>query len=95
MSIKFSDSLQELIKEYDLTEAAQNDWIYFDILRGCYGLTQSGQLYNDLMCTKVEKAGYYKAATTPGLWIHKFPASELIASDVVRELDAHILGLLH
>ena len=36
--IKLSDTPQELIEEYELTEAAQNGWIYFDILCGCYGL---------------------------------------------------------
>ena len=38
--IKFSDIPQELIEEYKLSEAAQNGWIYFEILRGCYGLAQ-------------------------------------------------------
>ena len=37
--IKLLDIPQEFIDEYNLTEAAQNGWIYFEILRGCYGLT--------------------------------------------------------
>ena len=65
--IKLSDIPQELIEEYDLTQAVQNGWIYFDILRGCYGLPQSGGLVNDLLRTRLEKAGYCKSATTPGL----------------------------
>ena len=69
--IKFSDIPQEFIKEYDLSKAAQNGWIYFDIPRGFYGLPQSGQLANDLLRTRLEKAVYYEAATTPGLWSHK------------------------
>ena len=36
--IKLSDIPQEFIEEYDLTKAAQNGWIYFEILCGCYGL---------------------------------------------------------
>ena len=40
--IKFSDIPQEFIEEYDLSKTAQNGWIYFEILRGCYGLPQSG-----------------------------------------------------
>ena len=39
--IKFLDIPQEFIEEYDLSEAAQNGWIYFEILCGCYGLPQS------------------------------------------------------
>ena len=70
--IKLSDISQELIEEYDLSEADQHVWIYFEILRGCYGLPQSGRLANDLLCTRLEKDDYYEAATTPGLWYHKW-----------------------
>ena len=65
--IKFSDIPQEFIEEYDLSEAAQNGWIYFEILRSCYGLLQSGRLANDLLRTRIEKAGYYEASTPPSL----------------------------
>ena len=40
--IKFSDIPQEFIEEYDLSKALKNGWIYFEILRGGYGLPQSG-----------------------------------------------------
>ena len=66
--IKFSGIPQEFIEEYDLSKADQNGWIYFEILRGCYSLPQSGRLANDLLRTRLEKADYYEAATTPGLW---------------------------
>ena len=69
--IKFSDIPQEFIEKYELSKAAQNGWIYFEILRGCYGLPQSFRLANDLLRTRLKKAGYYEAATTPGLWCHK------------------------
>ena len=45
---------------------------HFDILRACYSLPQSGRLANDLLRIRLEKAGYYEAATTPGLWSHKW-----------------------
>ena len=70
--INISDIPQEFIEEYDLTQAVQNGWIYFEILRGFYVLQQSGRLTNDLLCTRLEKAGYYESATTPGLWSHKW-----------------------
>ena len=70
--IKFSDIPQEFIEEYNLSKASQNGWIYFEILRGCYGLPQSGQLANDLLRTRLEKTGYNEAATTLGLWCHKW-----------------------
>ena len=65
--IKLSDIPQEFIEGYDRTQAVQNGWIYFEILHGCYGLPQSGQLANDLLRTRIDKTGYYEAATTPGL----------------------------
>ena len=54
--IKLSDIPQESIDEYDLSEADQHGWIYFEILRGCYGLPQSGRLANDLLRIRLEKA---------------------------------------
>jgi hypothetical protein len=44
-----------------------NGWIYFEIQCGCYGLPQAGILANNLLCGCLEKEGYYKAATKPGL----------------------------
>ena len=76
--IKLSDIPQEFIKEYDLTEAAKNSWIYFEILRGCYGLPQSVRLANDLLRTRLEKAGYYEAATTSVLWSHKWSPIQFV-----------------
>ena len=70
--IKFSDIPQEFIEEYDLSEAAQNGRMYFEILRGCYDLPQFVRLANDLLCPCLNKAGFYEAATTPGLWCHKW-----------------------
>ena len=66
--LKLSDIPQEFIEGYNLSEVAQNGWIYFEILCECYSLPQSGQLANDVLRTRLEKADYYEAATTPGLW---------------------------
>ena len=72
MRIKLSDIPQKFIDEYNLTQMVQKGWIYFDILCGCYGLPHSGKLANKLLRTQLEKAGYYEAATTPGIWRHKW-----------------------
>ena len=45
-----------------------NRWIYFEIVRGCYGLPQSGMLANNLLHTRLNKNGYFEATTTPGIW---------------------------
>ena len=56
--IKLSDIPQEFIEEYNITQLVQNRWIYFEILRGCYGLPQSGRLANEFLHTRLKKAGY-------------------------------------
>ena len=70
--IKISDIPQEFIEEYDLTQAVQYGWIYFEILSGCHGLPQSGRLGNDLLRTRLDKAAYYEDTTTPSLGSHKW-----------------------
>ena len=99
--IKLSDIPQEFIEEYDPTQSVQNGWIYFEILRGCYGLPQSGRLANDLLHTRLEKEGYYEAATTLGLWIHKWRPIQffLLVDDfgieyVGKQYALHILKTL-
>ena len=91
--IKLSDIPQEFIEEYNLTQSVQNGWIYFEILRGCYGLPQSGRLANDLLRTRLEKAGYYKAATTPGLWSHKWRPIQFVL--IVDDLGIEYIGKQH
>ena len=91
--IKFSDIPQEFIEKYDLTKAAQNGWIYFEILRGCYGLPQSGRLANYPLCTRLEKAGYYEASTTPDLWSHKWRPVQFVL--LVDDFGIEYLGKYH
>ena len=47
-----------------------NGWVYFEIVRGCYGLPKIRKLSNDLLHKRINKEGYFEAATTPGLWKH-------------------------
>ena len=70
MRVKLTDIPQEFVDEYNLLAAQHNGWVYFEVIRGCYGLKQTGKFDNDLFRTHLEKAGYYEAATTPGLWKH-------------------------
>ena len=62
--IKILDIQAEFIEEYNLTGKDRDGWIYFEICQGCYGLPQAGILANNLLCTRLEAGGYYKAATT-------------------------------
>ena len=91
--IKLSDIPPEFKEEYNLTQSVQNGWIYFEILRGCYGLPQSGRITNDLLRTHLEKAGYYEAATTLGIWSHKWCPIQFVL--IVDELGIKYLGKQH
>ena len=68
--IKTSDILSDFIEEYNLQNFAHNGWVYFEIIRGCYGVPQGGKLANNLLRTILKKSGYFEAATTPGIWRH-------------------------
>ena len=99
--IKLSDIRPEFIEECNPTQSVQNGWVYFEILRGCYGLPQSGRLANDLLRTPIEKAGYYEAATTLGPWSHKWRPIQfdLILDDfgikyVGKQHALHLLKIL-
>ena len=68
VEIKLSDIPDKLISQYNLLKFVDHDWIYFEIRRGIYGLLQSRILANKLLKTRLNTAGYYHAATSPGLW---------------------------
>jgi hypothetical protein len=70
-----------------------NGWIYFEILRGCYGLPQAGILANDLLCGCLEKEGYYEAATTPGLWKHTWRLIQFCL--IVDDFGVEYVGIEH
>ena len=65
--IKIEDITQEFIHEYKLIPMVHNVWVYFEFVRGCYGLPQSVMLDNNLLRTRLNKKGYFEATTTPGL----------------------------
>ena len=91
--IKILDIPQEFIEGYDITQAVQNWWIYFEILRGCYGLPQSGRLANDLLRTRLEQAGYYESSTTPNLWRHKWRPIQFVL--IIDDFGIKCVGKQH
>ena len=97
--IKLSDIPQEFIDEYNLTEYEHNNWIYFEIHNGVYGLKQAGKLANDLLTECLSQHGYYQCATTPGLWRHKWrPITFILIVDDfgIKYVDKrHAEHLLH
>ena len=71
-SIKLSVIPQEIIDEYNLLDYEHSRWIYFEIVRGCYGFPQYGRLANDLLCKRLNKGSYFEASTMTGLWRQKW-----------------------
>ncbi len=70
--IKIDVIPQEFIDEYNLMTYIHNEWVYFEITKGIYGLKQAGKLANDLLTKRLAAHGYYQCATTVGLWRHKW-----------------------
>ena len=91
--IKLADIPDEFINEYDLTSKVRDGWAYFEIRRGVYGLPQSGKLANDLLKKRLETAGYYEAATTPGLWLHKW--RPILFTLIVDDFGIEYVGERH
>ncbi len=91
--IKASDIPREFYDEYNLSEFEHNGWVYFEVVRGAYGLPQSGRLANDLLRKRLEKAGYFEAVTTPGLWKHKWRPIQFVL--IVDDFGVEYVGKQH
>ena len=70
--IRLSDIQDEIIVEYNLKEKATSDgWVYIKVIRGMYGLPQSGSLGHDLLERLLNAEGYFQSKIVPGLWKHE------------------------
>ncbi len=92
--IKITAIPTEFILEYGLTRKEDhNGWIYFEIQRGCYGLPQAVILAKDLLWGRLEKEGYYKAATTLGLWKNKWQPIQFCL--IIDDFGVEYMGIEH
>jgi hypothetical protein len=91
--IKISDIPDEFIDEYKLTGQDQDGWIYFKICQSCYSLPQAGILANDLLRFHLEAKGFYEAASTPGLWRHKWQPIQFCI--ILDSFGVEYVGLEH
>ncbi len=69
--VKMSDIPDEIIDEYKLREKEKDGWIYFKVVRGMYGLPQSGSNSHDELETRLNQVGYFKHPLVPTLWKHQ------------------------
>jgi hypothetical protein len=72
VQIRFNNIPQEFIFEYNLTHHTLEGWVYLKIVKGIYGLLQSGILAKKLLEKHLNDADYYQLDATPGLWRHKW-----------------------
>jgi hypothetical protein len=91
--IKILDIPHEFIDEYKLTGLDHDGWIYFKICQGCYGLPQAGILANNLLQSRLKAEGFYEAASTPGLWRHKWRSIPTCL--IVGNFGVEYVGLEH
>ncbi|KAL7526282.1 hypothetical protein ACHAWF_001704 [Thalassiosira exigua] len=84
--IKYDGIPLEFCDEYKLDSYVRGSWVYFEVVRGAYGLPQSGKLANDLLCKRLEATGYFVAPTTPGLWRHTWRPVEYVGKQHTNHL---------
>jgi hypothetical protein len=70
--IKITNILQRFIDEYKLAGCDHDRWMYFKIRQGWCCLPQASILVNNILCSCLVAEGFYKAASTPSLWKHKW-----------------------
>jgi hypothetical protein len=68
--VKRADIPKEIIDEYQLHEKVKDGWVYFKVVRGMYGLPQSGSNSHDELKEQLNKEGYFKSPLVPALWKH-------------------------
>ena len=79
-----------MLKEYKLNEKATPDgWVYLKVIRGMYGLPQTGSLGHDLLKEHLNQEGYYQSHIVPGLWSHKTKQIKFVL--VVDEIEIKYL----
>ncbi len=55
-------------EQYNLDRLAKNGFVYLEMRRAVWGLSQAGILANKLQHKQLLPHGYYKCKYTPGLW---------------------------
>ena len=76
-----------------MREHAKNGFIYLEIRKAIYGLSQAGVLANKLLKARLTPAGYYEVANTPGLWKHV--SRPIVFTLVVDNFGVKYVGKKH
>jgi hypothetical protein len=77
--VKLRDIPDKIIGKYKLRKKATPDgWIYFKVVRGMYGLPQSGSNSHDELKECLNKEGYFKSPLVPALWKHMTQPTQFV-----------------
>ena len=76
--MKQTDIPEEIFDKYQLHEKAKDGWVYFKVVRGMYGLPQSGSNSHDEIEQRLNKEGYFKSPLVPALWKHNKRPTQLV-----------------
>ena len=61
---------EDVMEQYNLARLVDDGWVCIDIIKGMYGLPQSGLLAIVKLIKHIEKYGYHLTKLTPRLWRH-------------------------
>ena len=70
MKMKIDILPDDIIKKYNLGYIVYNEYVYFKIKMGMYGIPEAGILSKKLLKKRLSKHGYYKCQFTPVLFRH-------------------------
>ena len=86
---------------YGLHDKVKNGYVYCEIVRGMYGLSQAGILANKLLEERLAVHDYYEVAHTPGLFTHKtrpiwftLTVDDFDVKYISREHTDHLMSVL-
>ena len=83
----------DIIEKYNLPDIVHNEYVYFKINMGMYGLPEAGILANKLLKKQLSKHIYYECQFTPGIYRHVWRPIMFIL--VVDDFGVKCQGIQH
>ena len=88
--MKLTDLPKHIQQKYNLQALAKNGYVYLEIKRSIYGLSQVAKLENKYQQEKLRPHRYYEVSHTLGLWKHI--SCPIDFSLVVYDFGVHYVG---
>ena len=91
--MKIDILLDEIINNYNLRDIFHNEYVYFKINMGMYGLPEAVILTNKLLKKRLSNHCYYKCQLTPGLYRRVW--HPIMFRLVVDDFEVNYQGIQH